>query len=195
MGDHVCPWWLAYTFDNPLRRLLHDPEELLAPYVTRGMTVVDAGCGMGFTAIGLARLVGDEGAVLAVDVQQEMLDITRARAGKAGVSSRIRLRRCAPDDLGVTERAGFILAFWMVHEVPDARAFFRQAGACLAPGGKVLVAEPRIHVSSRQFEAIVRSAREAGLVPRGSPAIRFSRSVLLEPARAQHPPGPAPASA
>lgn len=38
---------------------------MLAPYVTKGMTVLDAGCGMGFFSIGLARLVGDEGAVIA----------------------------------------------------------------------------------------------------------------------------------
>jgi hypothetical protein len=33
---HVCPWWLAYTFDNPLRRLLHNPEKLLAGLVEEG---------------------------------------------------------------------------------------------------------------------------------------------------------------
>jgi len=29
--DRICPWWLAYTFDNPLRRFLHDPATLLSP--------------------------------------------------------------------------------------------------------------------------------------------------------------------
>jgi hypothetical protein len=26
MGVHVCPWWLAYTFDHRLRLLTHNPE-------------------------------------------------------------------------------------------------------------------------------------------------------------------------
>ncbi len=182
MGEHVCPWWLAYTFDNPLRRAFHRPEEMLAPYVRRGMTAVDAGCGMGFFSIGLARLVGDEGAVVAIDVQQEMLDIVRKRAARAGLSARIRTRRCTPDDLGIGEPAAFILAFWMVHEVPDAGAFFRQARAALAPGGKVLVAEPILHVPKGRFEQSVRSAQTAGLESCGAPRIRFSRSVLLEAA-------------
>lgn len=93
MCDHVCSWWLAYTFDNPVRRVVHDPARVLAPYVTRGMTVVDGGCGMGFFSIELARLVGDEGAVIATDVQQKMLDAVGARARRAGLSRRIRLRR------------------------------------------------------------------------------------------------------
>ncbi|MBU4143260.1 hypothetical protein KJ590_04695, partial [Patescibacteria group bacterium] len=48
----VCPWWLCYSFDNPLRRLFHDPERLLGPYVKTGMTAVDIGCGMGYFTIG-----------------------------------------------------------------------------------------------------------------------------------------------
>lgn len=180
MGDRVCPWWLAYTFDNPLRHLVHDSEKMLAPYVGRGMTVLDAGCGMGFFSIALARLVGERGAVIGVDVQQKMLEITAERARRAGMSARIRLRRCEPADLGVESRADFILAFWMAHEVENAETFFRQARSCLAPGGKMLVAEPKIHVSLKRFEAIVLSAGRAGFMPCGAPPIRLSRSVLLE---------------
>ncbi len=29
--EHVCPWWMIRTFDNPLRRLFHQPEKLLGP--------------------------------------------------------------------------------------------------------------------------------------------------------------------
>ncbi len=184
MGDHVCPWWLAYTFDNPLRRLVHDPDELLADYVARGMTVLDAGCGMGFFSIALARLVGDEGAVIAADVQQRMLDVVARRAGEAGLSGRIRLHRSEPRDLGVASRADFVLAFWMVHEVPDPEAFFRQARSCLAAGGKMLVVEPKVHVARRRFEEIARCAQRAGLRACGAPPVRLSRSVLLERAPA-----------
>ncbi len=181
MGDRVCPWWLAYTFDNPLRRLVHDPEKLLALHVARGMTVLDVGCGMGFFSIALARLVGEGGSVIAVDVQQKMLDVTAERARRAGLGGRIRLQRCEPDDLGVESRADFVLAFWMVHEVPDAESLFRQARSCLGPGGKMLVAEPKIHVPRKRFEAIVLSAGRAGLRPCGAPRVGLSRAVLLEP--------------
>ena len=97
MSDHhVCPWWLAYTFDNPLRRLIHNPRKIFSDYVQEGMTVVDIGCGMGYFSLGLAELVGDEGQVISVDLQQEMLDITLKRATKKGLEHRIILNRAAP---------------------------------------------------------------------------------------------------
>jgi len=68
MGDHICPWWLAYTFDNPFRHFFHNPEKMLGSYVAKGMTVLDVGCGMGFFSIGLAKIVGDKGCVIAAEV-------------------------------------------------------------------------------------------------------------------------------
>ena len=52
----VCPWWLAYTFDHRIRRLFHKPEQMFAPYLRKGMTALDIGCGMGFFSIGMAQL-------------------------------------------------------------------------------------------------------------------------------------------
>ena len=97
----VCPWWVCYSFDNPLRRLFHDPERLLDPYVKPGMTVVDIGCGMGYFTVGLAKLVGPEGKVIAVDLQQQMLDALERRARRAGMADRIVLHRCRKESLGV----------------------------------------------------------------------------------------------
>ena len=88
---HICPWWGGYFIDNPLRRLLHNPEKIVGPYVQPGMTVMDVGCGMGFFSIAMAKMVGDSGRVIAVDLQQKMLDVLRQRATKAGVADRIRL--------------------------------------------------------------------------------------------------------
>lgn len=180
MGSQVCPWWLAYSFDNPLRRMLHDPERLLGPFVGRGATVLDVGCGMGFFSLGLARLVGEEGLVIAADLQPEMLAKTEARARRAGLAGRLQLHRCAPTELGLAGRqVDFILAFWMAHEVPDESGFFRQLSAILRPGGRVLVAEPRIHVPGRRFAETVSRASAAGLRPCGAPRVALSRSVLL----------------
>jgi len=48
MPTHICPWWLGYLLASPIRRLWQKPEEILAPYVKSGMTVLEIGPGMPF---------------------------------------------------------------------------------------------------------------------------------------------------
>jgi ubiquinone/menaquinone biosynthesis C-methylase UbiE len=136
---------------------------------------------MGVFSIGMARMVGDHGWVIAVDLQQEMLNILRRRALKAGVSHRIHTHRCTPTEVGVHQKVGFALAFWMVHEVPDTHAFFKQILSCLRPEGAFLVAEPRYHVSARAFRLMVSQAESTGLKLCEEPRIRFSRAALFGP--------------
>lgn len=177
--DHVCPWWLAYTFDNPLRRFLHDPVALLSPYVREGMTVADIGCGMGYFSLALASLAGESGAVIAVDIQRKMLAITARRAERAGVARRIRPVLAASDDIAVREPVDFVLAFWMAHETGDVPRFFRQVFAVLKHGGTMLVAEPRMHVGPRRFQEVQDAARGAGFRMVDAPRVRWSRTMLL----------------
>lgn len=94
MAKHVCPWWLAYTFDNPLRSIFHKPERIFIPYLNEGMTAIDIGCGMGYFSIGMAKIVGKTGKIISVDLQQKMLDILIKRAKKAGVANRITTFLC-----------------------------------------------------------------------------------------------------
>jgi ubiquinone/menaquinone biosynthesis C-methylase UbiE len=180
MNHHVCPWWLCYTFDNPLRRLVHDPERLLASYVKPGMTAIDIGCGMGYFTIGLARLVGPEGEVVACDLQPQMLATLGKRARKAGVADRIRPRLACPDSLGVEGPIDFVLAFWMAHEVPDKDRFFGEIFRMLKTGGRLLLCEPKFHVTRAAFTETEALCRAAGFVTKGSPAIALSRAVLME---------------
>ena len=137
---------------------------------------------MGFFSIGLAKLVGNRGCVVAVDVQQKMLNELKRRAGKAGVLDRIRIHRCESDKLGVKGPVDFILAFWMLHEVPDTNLFFHQACSCLRPNGKILIAEPKFHVSSKRFREILVSAQKSVLKRCEVLGLRFSRSAVLEKA-------------
>jgi cyclopropane fatty-acyl-phospholipid synthase-like methyltransferase len=180
-NTRVCPWWFAYSFDNPLRRLAHDPEKILGPYLREGMKAIDLGCGMGYFSIAMARIVGDQGTVISVDIQKEMLTILQRRAEKAGVLDRIRPHLAKEDYLGITETVDFALAFWMSHEAPDARKFFSQVHAVLAKDGKLLLAEPRFHVTRSEFEEILSAAKDAGFKIAPAPPIRFSRSAMLIP--------------
>jgi ubiquinone/menaquinone biosynthesis C-methylase UbiE len=176
---HVCPWWVAYTFDNPFRKLFHNPDKIFSDLVKKGMTVIDVGCGMGYFSIGMARLVGASGKVIAVDLQQKMLDIMLRRAGRAGVADRIFPLRGEADRIGVIEPADFILAFWMVHEVGDKNHFFRQLRSNLAADGKILIAEPNMHVTAEELDKTIKIAQDTGLRYCDGPKIRLSRTALF----------------
>lgn len=124
------------------------------------MTAVDIGCGMGYFTIPLARITSPGGKVIAVDLQQRMLDALIRRASKAGVSDRIIPHRCQKESLGVEGPTDFALAFWMAHEVPDKARFFREIFALLKQGGRLLLVEPKYHVTLRSFERTLTVCRE-----------------------------------
>jgi 2-polyprenyl-3-methyl-5-hydroxy-6-metoxy-1,4-benzoquinol methylase len=179
--DHVCPWWLAYTFDNPLRRILHPPEKVLSGLVSQGQTVLDIGCGMGHFSIGMARMVGEHGRVIALDLQDQMLDRVRRRAEEQRLSDRLILNKGEVAGLDMRGEVDFALAFWMVHEVPDQHAFFQSVKGLLKPDGRLLVAEPKIHTSEADLIGSLKIAADAGLRVIANPDISFSRTALLTP--------------
>ena len=181
MSDHICPWWLAYSFDNWFRRLLHNPEKLYGPYVKPGMTVLDAGCGMGFNAIALAKMIGDKGCVIAADIQVEMLNVLQKRAAKAGVLKRICMNLSRKAEIGLEQEIDFALAFWMAHETADPLAFFCEISDFLKPNGRVMIVEPYFHVSAEKFQHILDQAQKAGFKPAAFPSVRFSRACVLAP--------------
>lgn len=178
-GDHVCPWWLCFTFDNPLRKLVHDPEKILKKYIKEGDAVVDIGCGMGFFSIGMAKLVGEKGRVVSVDVQDKMLERVRFRAQQKNLLSRITLHKCGFDKLGVTGQADFALAFWMSHEVRNKDSFFNEIVSFLKPGARFLLVEPKIHVKAPYFRKIADIAAKAGLKPCSEEKVGLSRAMLF----------------
>jgi ubiquinone/menaquinone biosynthesis C-methylase UbiE len=177
--EHVCPWWFCFTFDNFLRKLLHNSEEILRPYVVEGDSVLDIGPGMGYFSIPLARMVGEKGKVIAADIQPEMLKALQKRAKKAGVEKRIITHLCEADSLGVDMQFDFVLAFWMAHEVANYLVFFKEIKSLLKPSGKFFLSEPILHVNQAMFEKTVKIVESVGLVLKEKPKISLSRSALF----------------
>jgi ubiquinone/menaquinone biosynthesis C-methylase UbiE len=180
MASYVCPWWAAwFALDNPLRRLVHDPQKIVGPYLGPGMTAIDIGCGVGWFSIPMARMVGPRGRVIAIDLQPQMLDMLRRRAEKAGLADRIELHPCQQTRLGITAQVDFALIFAMLHEVPDQPRMLSEVRDCLKPTGKLLLAEPPLHVPARTFAAEVAVAEAAGFQVIQRPHVRWAHAVLL----------------
>jgi SAM-dependent methyltransferase len=182
MAKHICPFWVGYLLLNPLRKLLENPDKLLGPFVRPDMTVLEPGCAMGFFTLPLARMVGPTGRVIAVDIQPRMLEVLSRRAGKAGLSERIDIRRALPEGFGIGDlrhSVDFAVALHVVHEIPDPGAFFDQIRQALKPGGRFLVVEPRGHVSAEAFKQTVAFSEHAGFTIDTDYSDIRRRSLLL----------------
>jgi ubiquinone/menaquinone biosynthesis C-methylase UbiE len=176
---YVCPAQFAGSLDNSLRRLIHKPRRILEPYINNGMTVLDLGCGPGFFTVEMAKLVGETGKVIAADIQQAMLDKVAVKIRGTDLEHRIELHNCREDDIGISQKVDFILAFWMVHEVPDQKRLFEEMKSILNPGGRIWIIEPKIHVTEKAFRNMTGLLELAGLKIIEKPGIWLSRSVLV----------------
>ena len=186
MAKHVCPWWVGYLLASPLRRLFHNPDTILAPFVKSGMTVLDIGPGMGFFTLPMAAMVGPAGKVVCVDVQERMLRSLEKRARAAHLTERIVIHACGPTTLGLDDferKFDFVLAFAVVHEVPDPHRFLAEVAMGLKTEGTCLLVEPCGHVTARDFEATLALAAATGLTIVAQPAIPRSRTAALKKTR------------
>jgi ubiquinone/menaquinone biosynthesis C-methylase UbiE len=176
---YVCPAEYASSLDNSLRKLVHNPRKLFEPYITKGMIVLDLGCGPGYFTTELARLVGEEGRVIAADLQQGMLEKVIRKIRGTYLEQRVYIHRCQDDKTGVSEKVDFVLAFWMVHEVPDQQKLFRELKSILNPNGRIWIIEPMIHVKERSFKKMIILAESAGFEIVERPKVCLSRTVIL----------------
>ena len=90
------------------------PLELLQRAgVQAGEIILDWGCGAGFFAVPAARLVGEAGKVVAVDVQPEMVTATKEAAAKAGLAN---VEVMAAEEYAIAGRACRLLTglFWLI---------------------------------------------------------------------------------
>jgi SAM-dependent methyltransferase len=179
-NQHVCPWYICFTFDNWFRRLFQKPELIVKDIVHRSDTVLDIGPGQGFFTIPLAHIVGNNGKVIAIDVQAKMLERLGNRVKKEKLEKIVECRLVNNTEWGYSNSIDFAIAFWMVHEVPEKQKFFTAIFKSLKKGGRFLIAEPILHVSRKSFEESVVMCEKVGFSRIYFGKIAFSKTVLFE---------------
>jgi ubiquinone/menaquinone biosynthesis C-methylase UbiE len=178
--NRVFPVERAGTLDNRFRRWFQNPRKILSPYIKQGMTVLDLGCGPGFSSIDMAQMVGKSGRVIAADLQKGMLQKLSDKIQGTEFGERIRLHKSEENRIGVPEKVDFTLAFYVVHELPNQNKFFEELKSILKPTGQALVVEPSFRVSKMAFEETLRKARDAGFILAKGPKVFLSKTAILK---------------
>lgn len=140
--------------------------------LTRGLTVLDAGCGPGFTTIDLAEAVGPDGRVLAIDEAPYFIEHVHKHAAARGLGNiQARLGDVQRlDDAGFAPGSvDFAYMRWVLCFVPDPEAVVRGVVRLLKPGAtfavqdyfnyKALALAPRSANLEKIVEAVERSWR------------------------------------
>jgi len=177
--DHTCPWWLCFTFDNPVRGLLQNPYKILSSYVKSGDAILDIGPGMGYFTFPLSQITGAEGRVIALDIQDGMLKRLEKKVVKKNIKN-IHIKLYDGISFDLKEKFDFILLFWMYHEVRNKPVFIEELKSVLKPEGKMLIAEPGIHVSGKKFNDSIKLLTDTGFIIVEEPRIALSRAVVIQ---------------
>jgi ubiquinone/menaquinone biosynthesis C-methylase UbiE len=178
-SPYVCPAEFAGSLDNFFRRWVHNPHKILRPFIKQGMSVLDLGCGPGVFTVEIAKLVDESGKVVAADLQDGMLNIVAGKIKGTLLEQRVLLHKCQENSIGLEGKMDFILAFWMVHEVPDHDRLFEELKSILNQGGKLFIVEPKFHVGRSAFQMMTGGLVRTGFKIVGKPKVFFSRAILL----------------
>ena len=175
----ICSMEHAHQLDNPFRKLGHNAGRLFKKYINKGDTVIDVGCGTGIFSIGIAKMVGEQGKVLAVDLQQGMLDIVAEKIKGSKYEKTIELIKSGAESTGLTEPADFIIAFYLVHEVPSAENFFKEMHSLLKAGKYLYIAEPPHHTTTESFAEMITVAGKCGFEIAAKPTVIMGRTAVF----------------
>jgi len=177
-----CPSWLGWMveLENPFTRV--NRAQFIVDHLglEPGMTILDAGCGPGRLTVPLARAVGPQGEVVALDVQESMLARARENVGAAGLEN----VRYVQAELGggslpanTFDRAVLVS---VLGEIPDQSAAMEELYRALKPGGVLSITEVIFDPHFQRREAVVRVAEGAGFTEKAFLGKRLAYTMHVE---------------
>ena len=179
-SKRICPLERAGGLDNSVRKLFQNPFKILNELIKDDMHILDLGCGPGYFTVEIAKMLKGSGKVIAADLQEGMLAMVRNKIKGTELEERIVLHKCEDNKIGVAEKVDFVLAFYMVHEVPDQKRFFDELRSILKLNGKLYIIEPKFHVTKKMFSDMIGRLDDSGFQIIDRPKVFFSRAILLK---------------
>lgn len=175
----VCPMKAAGLLDSKLRKIFHNPNKILKPYIKKDITALDIGCGPGVFSIEIAKLLEGSGKVISVDMQEGMLEIIRRKITGMSYEKNIVLHKCSQDRININEAVDFVLMFYVVHEVPNKENLFNEVLPLINKNGLIMIVEPSL-ISAKEFDETIGFIRKNGFTEHSRLKIMLSKGIVLK---------------
>lgn len=109
-----------------------------------GDVVADIGCGSGYYARKIAKVVGPKGKVYGVDIQPEMLDYLRKYCAEEGVENVIPVLGGETDPRLPKESIDWMILVDVYHEFQQPKPMLAKMREALKPDGRIALIEFRL---------------------------------------------------
>ena len=177
-----CPSWLyrMVEMENPLAKNSQAKTILAGLGVAEGMTVLDAGCGPGRVTLPLAKAVGADGKVIAVDLQQGMLDVVQRKAQQEGLAMIEFVQLPLGEGKLPAYQADRAVMAAVLGEIPQQAAALQEVFAALKPGGVLAIAETIFDPHYQRKAHVLDLAQAAGFAEVGFTGNALAYTVYLQ---------------
>ena len=120
------------------------PDRVVASLkIPQGATVVDLGAGVGYFTWRLAKAVGPSGKVIAVDIQEGMLDLLAANLKRRGIDN-VEMVLAHPEDPKLpVGQVDLLMLVDVYHELAHPESTMAHVRRSLKPDGRVVIIEYR----------------------------------------------------
>lgn len=152
----------------------------------QGMSVLDAGAGLGDVSLVAAEIVGPRGSVVGVERDTASVDKARRRAASESVSEYVRFHVASLDDFETATRFDALVGRFVLQYQPDPAATLRRLARLVRPGGIVAFHDmdfsnsptswPPCELWDECYALLAKLGRARGVPPDFGP--RLSRTFL-----------------
>jgi len=160
-----CPAWLSWMveMDNPFTKVNRAESIIRHLDISPNMDILDIGCGPGRLTIPIAKLLTD-GKIVAMDMQQSMLDKVRKKADRLNLKNISYLNAKLEEGNNQLADNQFdrILLVTVLGEIPDHDSAFQAIYQTLKPGGLLSVTEIIFDPHFQRQKSVLKLAQKQG---------------------------------